>query len=443
MTSTGRFERSLPDLLEKLAEPQTPDYADDLFWQTAHTSQRSAWSFPERWLPMLDVARRPVIVQMPWRPVAVLALLVFALVASLVLAGAQRRPPPPFGPAGNGLIAHSKDGDIYTYDPMTGVSKAIVTGPENDLDPIWSTDGTRLVFRRTLGDGSESLFVTRGDGGNLRELSRGHLSDVRSYEMSPDGASVAIVADVNDIPSLFVAQSDGSGIQRLETGSVVWGATFRPTGSDILFVGPHGVDGSYSGLYLIDADGTDQRTLIEPQVDANFEGDPRWSPDGTKIAYSRWEPGVNRKQLLVHVVSADGTGDEIVGHDEGSWWEGGPMADTKGGMWWTGGPLWSPDGRKLLIERNPGTGEGPYETHPSHPVVVTVDGSAPDVMIGFEISIGGSRASWAPDGSVIQATPLTGDGLALQQLIWDPRTGESRTAPWIANSYPAWQRVAP
>jgi hypothetical protein len=435
MTSTGRFERALPALLEALAEPQTPDYGDDLFWQTAHTSQRSAWSFPERWLPMLDVARRPVAVQMPWRPVAVLTLLVLALVASLVLAGAQRRPPPPFGPAGNGLIALSRDGDIYTYDPMTGVSKAIVTGPENDLDPLWSTDGTRLVFRRTVGDGSESLFVVRGDGGHLRELSPGHLSNVRSYEMSGDGALVAIVADVNDIPSLFVARSDGSGIQRLETGSVVWGATFRPTGSDILFVGPHGVDGSYSGLYLIAADGTDQRTLIEPQVDANIEGDARWSPDGTKIAYSRWEPGVSQANLRVHIVSADGTRDEIIGHDAGAWWEG--------GMSWTGGPLWAPDGTRLLIERNRGTREGPYEDHPSHPVVITVAGSAADVVIRFEIGRLGSQAAWSPDGSVIQATPINEAGTPLQQVIWDPRTGESRTAPWTADSRPAWQRVAP
>jgi Tol biopolymer transport system component len=443
MMSTGRFDRELPGLLEDLAEPQTPDYFDDLFWQTAHTSQRAGWTFLERWLPMLEIARRPVVAQVPWRPVAVLAVLVFALVASLVLAGAQRRLPPPFGPAANGLIAHSQNGDIYTYDPRTGVSRGIVTGPALDVDPIWSPDGSRLVFRRMMDDGSDTIYVARTDGGGLRELSPDHLSDVRSYEISPDGASVAIVADVKGIPSLFIARSDGSGIRRLETGTVVWGATFRPTGSDILFVGPHGVDGSYSGLYLVDPDGTNVRTLIEPRVDANFEGDAHWSPDGTRIAYSRWEPSVIRTNLRVHVMSADGTGDHIVGHADGNWWEGGPLADTEDGMWWTGGPLWSPDGTKLLIERNPGTGEGEYATHPSHPVVVTVDGSAPDVIIRFEISHLGSQVGWAPDGSVIQATPLDGQGNSLQQLFWDPLTGESRTAPWTADSYPAWQRVAP
>lgn len=442
MTSTERFERDLPRLLENLAEPQTPDYFDDLFWQTAHTSQRPAWSLLERWLPMLEIARRPVVTQVPWRPVVVLALLVFALVASLVLAGAQMRLPPPFGPAANGLIAHSKDGDIYTYDPRTGVSRTIVTGSGYDVDPVWSADGTRMVFRRALGEAGDTLFVVRPDGGGLREISPDHLSDVRSYEISPDGGSVAIVADVNDIPSLFIARSDGSGIRRLETGTVVWGATFRPTGSDILFVGPHGVDGSYGGIYLIDADGANIRTLIEPRVDANIEGDARWSPDGTRIAFARWEPSVIRKDLRVHVMAADGTGDRIVGHADGAWWESGPLADAVGEPW-VGGPLWSPDGTKLLIERNPGTGAGEYATHPSSPVVATVDGSAPDVVIRFHMSIHGVLVGWSPDGSAIQATPLDENGDAVQQLIWDPLTGDSRTAPWAANSYPSWQRVAP
>jgi dipeptidyl aminopeptidase/acylaminoacyl peptidase len=440
MTSTDRFERELPRLLNDLAEPQTPDYFDDLFWQTAHTSQRAGWTFLERWLPMLEIARRPVVAQMPWRPVAVLALIVLALVTSLVLAGAQRPLPPPFGPAGNGLIAISKDGDIYTYDPRTGLSRDIVSGPGFDVDPVWSRDGTRLVFRRMTAFDS-TLFIARSDGSGLRELTPDGFPVIRSYDVSPDGGSVAIVADDLGIPSLFIAKGDGSGIRPIDTGSVVWGAAFRPTGSDILFVGPHGTDGSYGGLYLIDADGTNMRTLIEPRVDANIEGDASWSPDGTRIAYARWEPSVIQKDLRVHVMSADGTRDRIVGHAGGSWWESGPLNAADGP--WSGAPLWSPDGTELLIERNPGTGDGEYSTHPSTPVVVSVDGGAPDVGIRFELSSRGSVAGWSPDGSMIQATPLDENGNTAQQLLWDPHTGESRVTPWAANSTPAWQRVAP
>ena len=129
MMSTGRFERRLPVLLENLAEPQTPDYYDDLFWQTAHTSQRSAWTIRERWLPMLrdrSTARRASDALARHRPPL---LLIGALAAGLVLAGARQKPPPLTGPAGNGLVALSRDGDILTFDPRTGVA-SVVIGPD-------------------------------------------------------------------------------------------------------------------------------------------------------------------------------------------------------------------------------------------------------------------------------------------------------------------------
>jgi Tol biopolymer transport system component len=299
-----------------------------------------------------------------------------------------------------------------------------------------------------MGATGSTLFIVRDDGSGLRELSTDGFRDVRSYEVSPDGAWVAIVAGDIGLPALYVAEADGGGTKRIETNSIVWGATFRPTGSDILFVGPHGADGSYSGIYLVDPDGTNLRTIVEPQVDANIEGDAHWSPDGTQIAYARWEPSVSPRDLRVHVMAADGTGDRIVGHADGAWWESGPLVEVDGSLWaggplWTGGPQWSPDGRRLLIERNLGTSATDYSTNPSTPVVVTVNGGVPDVVVRFELGIHGAVAAWSPDGSAIQATPLDENGHPAQQLLWDPLTGISRTAPWIATSYPAWQRVAP
>ncbi len=420
------FERQLPMLLAELAEPRTPDYLDDLLWQTAHSSQRPAWTSIERWLPMLEVIRRPVAAQVPWRPIGVLFLIVLALVASLVLAGAQRPLPPLFGPAANGLVLHSEGGDIFTFDPRTGRSQSIVTGPEEDFDPAWSQDGTMILFQRRITAGTEDVYIARANGSGLRRLTSEPLEDVWSYDLSADGRSVAIVGAVKGIHGLFVANSDGSAMRRLDMGIVVSNATFRPTGSDILFVGASGVDGAYSTLYLVDQDGTNRRTLLPAQVDASFEGDPRWSPDGTRIAYSRWLPSVVNKDLRVHVIDAAATHDTIVGHKDGAWLEG-----------W---PAWSPDGQRLLIQRNTGT-SGDW-THPSQPVVVSVDGSTPDVLIRFQTA-SAMWGAWSPDGSTIQATPYDANGVGLQQLLWDPASGVSRPAPWTATSYPAWQRIAP
>ena len=151
MMPNERFERQLPELLTELAAPRTPDYFDDLLGQTAATRQRPAWTFLERWLPMVDIARQPdphaagpAADDRSWAPAhrpdpghrrgAVI--------------GSRRNVPAPFGPARNGLVAYAQDGDIYTADPVTGKAVAIVTGPETDLGPVCSLDGTRIAFER-------------------------------------------------------------------------------------------------------------------------------------------------------------------------------------------------------------------------------------------------------------------------------------------------------
>ena len=100
MTAFDRLEPRIPELMDELAPAQVPDYFDDMLRQTARTRQRPAWSSLERWLPMGVIARTDTIRQVPWRPIAIAAVLVVAATAALVLiAGSQRRlPPAPFGP---------------------------------------------------------------------------------------------------------------------------------------------------------------------------------------------------------------------------------------------------------------------------------------------------------------------------------------------------------
>ena len=68
----------------------------------------------------MGVIARPLPIRpMPWRLIAVVALIgLLAAVASLVYVGSQRRVPPPFGPAANGsLVIGTADGDIVTVGP--------------------------------------------------------------------------------------------------------------------------------------------------------------------------------------------------------------------------------------------------------------------------------------------------------------------------------------
>ena len=154
------------------------------------------WTFPERWLPMSVITfgrvnLRPV----PWRTVGLLAVLALLLaVAAAVYVGSQpQRLPPPFGAAANGLVAYSKDGDIYTVDPITSARRAIVAGTTVDESPSFSLDGTRLAFARTVGNG-RVIVVADADGRNQVEIPMTPMAEVSHPAWSPDGRWIAVTS---------------------------------------------------------------------------------------------------------------------------------------------------------------------------------------------------------------------------------------------------------
>jgi len=58
MNTARPVESRLPEILEGISAPRTPDYFDDILGQVGRTRQRPGWSFPERWLPMTALSER-------------------------------------------------------------------------------------------------------------------------------------------------------------------------------------------------------------------------------------------------------------------------------------------------------------------------------------------------------------------------------------------------
>ena len=293
MSSNRRFEQDLPDLLNGLYMSSTPTYRDYVLQQTARTRQRPAWSFLERWLPMVDIARQPVAV--PGIPIRMIGLglaligLFLALVA-VAIVGSQARLPDPFGQARNGLVAYAAEGDIFTVDPATGVSTAIVSGPETDIAPIYSRDGTRLLFERKLGDiGHGQLFVVGSDGRDLTLLTPDAQADLATYQFSPEGDEVMFTSMVAGpesagvtMSTISIAKVDGSGVRSLNVGFAAFDPDSRPpNGDEIVFAGQP--IGEPSGLYAIGPDSSGLRAIVEP-TDMVFSS-VRSSPDGSPLIH--------------------------------------------------------------------------------------------------------------------------------------------------------------
>ena len=442
MTTERRLERDLPRILGDLAMGPYPDYIDDVLATTVHRRQRPAWTSLERWLPMVDITRQPVLApRIPWRSISFAILLIALLLAgAAVFIGSQSRLPAPFGVARNGLIAYEVGGDIYTADPEAGVAALIVAGPEIDQGPRFSRDGTHFVFERKLGDptGPGQLYVARSDGSELTRVTPEPITLTKSllgepwqqYDFSPDGRTLLFASMTGDRADLWIAQSDGSGVRRLDVGMAVYEPSFRPPdGAEIMFVGPdvEGVRGS--GIFAVDVASGDVRTVIPPLGGFYDLAGAVWSPDGSRIAYQRWGGAGAADGISAHtrVVAADGTADRALPAPPDAVWDASPQ--------------WSNDGERLFIVRGYTSGFDVVR-----PVVIPADGSGTGIEIPYPGIINGECCAdweWSPDDSWILVQPTDAAGLPMQQVIVDPLMGTARPAPWTSTSDPTVQRLAP
>lgn len=430
MSSERRSEQELSDLLVDLYMGSLPAYRDQIVEQTARTRQRPAWSFVERWLPMVDLARQPVSVpRLPWRLIglglAVLALLL-ALVATLVV-GSRPSLPAPFGLARNGLVAYASGGEILAADAKTGSSTVIDKGP-GDTDPRFSRDGTRLAFKRQdAGLVASLLYVIDADGSRLIQVTPQALPGVENYTFSPDGKQILITASPATFTDLLIAATDGSGIRHVGLPRRATDAAWRPPdGSEILFACEGDIQGcSDSGIYAVNAqDGKVRTILAGADAAGRFRGHPAWSPDGSLISFGEWS-GLNGLDVQTHIVAADGTGDR-------------PLPIPTGAVW-QAPASWSNDGTRLLVIRGY-TGD----VSQARPVAVPVAGSGFGIEIPYPGGIGTGYVAdweWAPDDTSILGTPQDASGARLDQVLLDPVAGTSRKVPWTSASQPSWQRL--
>ena len=420
MTTNDRFDRRLETGLELLAEPRFPDYLDDVLAVTSRRRQRPAWTFPGRWIPMVDIARRPALsLAMPWRFITLLIALLLIAAVALFVAGSRPRVPSPFGPASNGVIPYSSFGDLYLGNP-NGTSTVLLKNVEHHFDPAFSRSGTIIAFLRLEEDRKVTMWTIRPDGSRLTQITPTPVDPV-FWDWGPTDDDIYFVSPENGVPRLHAVRADGSAAPRLIAGdlniSAFW---FRPPDGREMVV--RVADYGHVRLDVMNVDGTGRRPLVQPS-DATYDpfdmAEPRYSPDGMRIAYQHWQTSTDTMRM--HVIDADGTNDHIIHWDNATY---------------EGWPVWMLDSKRLILQRA-------FET-PSdrfgfgHPfIVVNADGSGVAREIGPPVA--GQHAELSPDGTRLLQFRDTGE----TQILINPEDGSYTTVPWQANSYPNWQRLAP
>jgi Tol biopolymer transport system component len=289
----------------------------------------------------------------------------------------------------DGTTLEEAPGDLVAVDPRTGEERVLV----EDLDAVysarWSADGRWVAYETAAADGGRDLWIT-GASAVPRVVASGddpYLADPRvemDWKWSPTGAELATIEDSETLRTIDVATGKTTDLgtvvaDLLQPASGVplpW--AWSPDGTRLVFASPwgapegslHSVD-ARSGersllarlpgsierirwspdashiavqtreddagyLYVMDADGSDIRTMADDSNSLGFA----WSPDGTRLAFG----SEAKSKVRIRVATMDGTAPiEVgtVGRDG--------CARTSWGYNYECFPTWSPDGTQVAF----------------------------------------------------------------------------------------------
>jgi Tol biopolymer transport system component/tRNA A-37 threonylcarbamoyl transferase component Bud32 len=249
---------------------------------------------------------------------------------------------PSFSPDGNSIAfvwngERGENLDIYVKLVDAGSPLRLTSDPAPDDDPAWSSDGRYIAFSRSVHDGT-SFYVIPSLGGSERKI-----ADVRS---------------------------SGSGID--------WSPDDRT-----LVVSASESPGEPNSIMLISVETGQKQKLTSPDVNGQGEHAPKFSPDGTQIAYAK---SLSSGVVELYTIPSTGGREKRLTFDN----------------LFVGSDAWTVDGREILFSSNRGGNTTLWRIPAQGGVPVAVPSSGENVQ-GIAIGKKGNNLAY---GRLIENTNI-------------------------------------
>ena len=326
--------------------------------------------------------------------------------------------------------------ELWSFDVANGQARQMTNGGAVNLEPRFSPDGQRLAFVSTSYKGHFHIFVARFERGALTEaqqLTPENVSKLPRYyysqadhEISPvwsrDGSEILFVSNRGHIYGtggfwrIKATAEPGAEAHEIHYEETNWKARpdFSPDGKRMVYASYLGQ--AWHQLWVMPAAGGDAFPISYGVFDNT---NPRWSPDGSKIAFISNRDG--NTSLWVQTIPG-GAQTEVVARERKYQKPMGRISlrvvDSRGKpaaarVFVTGanGRAYAPNDAWMQADDSFTRSERPFEAHyfdtPGESEITVSAGAVEvDVMRGFEYSFEQRRVEVKPGAAITLTVPL-------------------------------------
>jgi dipeptidyl aminopeptidase/acylaminoacyl peptidase len=258
------------------------------------------------------------------------------------------------------LAQNASNGDVWLVAVGGGEPIRLTSSPKADGQPRWSPDGRWIAFVSAR-DERPQIWLIRPNGGEAEKLTDSKTG-VQGFQWSPDGKTIVYVAPRTPTPDEEKKEKD-------KDDAIVVDRDFR-----------------YARLWTIEVASKKATEVVKGDFQV---GDPRWSPDGSRIAYTvvptpKADDG-SRSDIYVLTVATGATR---------------KLVENKGP---DSGPRWSPDGRWIAYSSR---GDSIPTVGQQGLTVIAADGGTPRAVAPRFLYQPGP-VTWSPDGQTLYFTAST------------------------------------
>ena len=189
------------------------------------------------------------------------------------------------------LDIRDQENDIWIFDLKRATLTKLTFNPRTDSWPIWTTDGRRIVFGSTRGDGMQNLYWQSVDGTGTAERLTTSTNIQQPHSFSPDGQSLVVYelvsSSLSDLTLLTIGDPSGRPpAGKLETRPLVHTAAVENAGEispDGHFLAYHSNESGFPQVYVRPFPNVD--TGGHWQISSDGGTRPAWAPNGRELFY--------------------------------------------------------------------------------------------------------------------------------------------------------------